>query len=254
MIHVAWLVSLIYKNVLPFGRANHRKHGRKNNKKLRNASDKTIAFAKRLDIRMLHTDKICDTCRKEIGLTVRKLNKEVEEQAAEVVEQAVEVGEQTEEQLMDVDLDVVDGSEPCAAVQNFVSGSSIDFIDRDWFVKEFNKILPHIGVELIDIRKVLNKSRAYRDHILKSLCNNLARIFFEIPEEPSDITNETNTNDEEMLRKLKNKFAETNDKDSRVKIPSVLPMSWPVRKIQREFDTSRRLGDLTKMVVKENAL
>lgn len=107
---------------------------------------------------------------------------------------------------------------------------------------------------MIDIRKVLNKSRTYCDHILKSICNNLARIFFEIPEDPSDITNETNTNNEEMLRQLKNKFAETNDKDSRVKILSVLPMSWPVRKIQREFDTSRRLGDLTKMVVKENGI
>lgn len=74
---------------------------------------------------------------------MRKLNKEVEEHPVVFVEQAVKVEEQAEEQLMDVDLDVADGSEPCAAVQNFVSASSIDFIDRDWFVKELNKILPH---------------------------------------------------------------------------------------------------------------
>lgn len=187
----------------------------------------------------MHIDKICDTCRKEIGLTVQKLN----EKKAE---------EQDGEQLMDVDLDV-DNLEPCVAVQNLVSSSSIDFIDRDWFLRELNKILPHIGVELIDMTKVWNKSRSYCDGILKSIHNNLARKNFEIPENSSE-THETNTCDEEMLCQLKEKFTKTSDKDSKVKILSVLPISWSVRKIEREFDTSRRLADLTKIIVAENGI
>lgn len=120
-------------------------------------------------------------------------------------------------------------------------------------MKEFNKILPHIGVERIDLVKI-NKSRSYCDLMMKSIWTNLAQNFFEIPDSACAIVEAENTAGNEMLCQLKEKFAESSDKDSKVKVLSVLPRSWSVREIEREFNSSFRLARLSKMIVGENGI
>lgn len=250
----------------PFGKKRHKRNRKLEFKRLRFVSEKLIVLANQLHVQLLSTERICNSCRKEICNKIRKLNAKNDNEKRLI-------DERRQEQMMDIDSTTItddndttlpssldttlpsssQNSQTSVEGEHNISASLAEYLDRDWFVKEFNKLLPYIGIETIDPYKV-KKSRSYCDHMLKSICDSLARILFEIPEHAHANIDAENTDGEEMIRQLKNKFAETDDKDTKVKILSVLPISWSTKKIEREFHTSRRLAQLATQVVRENGI
>lgn len=57
-----------------------------------------------------------------------------------------------------------------------------------------------------------------------------------------------------MIKEMKKKFAKTTDKDLKMKMLSVLPKSWSIRKLQREFSISLYMARKIKSKVKQKGV
>ena len=58
-------------------------------------------------------------------------------------------------------------------------------------------------------------------------------------------------NDEsEMIKQLKEKFHETQEKSVKMQILTLLPMSWSIKKIENEFKASNYMVRKAKTIVK----
>ena len=60
--------------------------------------------------------------------------------------------------------------------------------------------------------------------------------------------------DSEIIRQLKEKFHASADKSQKVQILTVLPKSWSVQKVQKEFATSNYMARKAKELVKEQGI
>ena len=58
----------------------------------------------------------------------------------------------------------------------------------------------------------------------------------------------------EMIQQLKEKFQETKKRNEQVQVPTVLPKSWSMKKIQQEFGVSEYLAQQSKKLVEERGI
>lgn len=70
----------------------------------------------------------------------------------------------------------------------------------------------------------------------------------------SDSDSSTESPEMEMLTQLKEKFQSTKDRSLKVQILTLLPKSWSVRKVQKEFEATNYMVRKAKKLVKENGI
>lgn len=134
------------------------------------------------------------------------------------------------------------------------SGSG-EYIDKIDFMNGLNKLVPLLGVEKIDIRKI-EKSHSYCRNMTQEISSKLGEKIFGL----STLDTSTHSDvpdpnaEHEIVSQLKRKFTETSDKHVKVQILSVLPSTWSARKISKEFNTSKHMALLTKALVAENGI
>lgn len=131
--------------------------------------------------------------------------------------------------------------------------SSREFIDKRQFIDGFNKLLPLIGVQKVDIRKI-GKSHSYCRNMIQEITSKLGEKIFDLPAMTTSNEIDLPESEQEIVNQLKCKFNTTTDKHTKIQILSVLPSTWSVRKISNVFKTSRHMGLLTKALVEENGI
>lgn len=249
----------------PFNKSNHGKHAKSNYKNLRPVTRELANNAKCININLVaNVMKICGACRVKFVRDCSVLSHQVEnifvDQAAEIAVEVEDI-EMSGEEQQNVESDVDIG------LQNLISSpgyslhlptphtseasSSAGYFNKAEFINEFNKILPLIGVDPINLDN-MKKSISYCQHTINDIMTNLRRKLFEMPEIDANVQ-EAST-EEEMVNQLKSKFAESTAKDEKVKIFSVLPKSWTARKIANTFDTTIHMAILAKKLVVENGI
>lgn len=107
------------------------------------------------------------------------------------------------------------------------------------------------GVKPIDITKL--RTPSYCHMKIDEISTQLASKLFEIWVENERAVQEESS-EQEIVNQLKAKFAETTEKEQKIKLLSVLPNSWSARKISKQFGSSFYLALLTKTLVKENGI
>lgn len=65
---------------------------------------------------------------------------------------------------------------------------------------------------------------------------------------------EVSKDDTEMISQLKEKFQMTKNQSEKIRILTVLPMSWSQRKIATEFNTTRHTAAVAKNLVAEKGI
>lgn len=249
----------------PFNKPNHGKHARSNYKNLRPVTRELANNAKCLNINLVeNVMKICGACRVKLVRDCSALSHQVENifvgQAAEMAVEVQDV-EMSGEEQQNVENDVDIGLHNLISSPGYSSrlptphtsdaSSSTGYFNKAEFITEFNKILPLIGVDPIDLGKI-KKSMSYCQHTINDIMTNLRRKLFEMPEIDANVQ-EANA-EEEMVNQLKSKFAESTAKDEKVRILSVLPKSWSARKIANTFNTTIHMAILAKKLVVENGI
>lgn len=112
--------------------------------------------------------------------------------------------------------------------------------------RKLHDLLNSLGVRKMDFKQFRSKKNRVKK--FKEINAKLAKALFD---DDDDI--ESNSG-EEMLDQLKAKLAETNNGHEKVKILSVLPMSWTCYKIRKEFGVSRHLARKVKQLVRSNGI
>lgn len=133
------------------------------------------------------------------------------------------------------------------------SGSSDEFIDRKDFVDKLNRLLPTIGVEIIDFSKI--ESLSYCNRKIDDIMKNLSRRIFQtmpytVTSEPPLLSNADN----EMIEQLKAKFATATSREEKIRILSIAPQSWTANKIHTEFKISWYLANAVKALVQDKGI
>lgn len=215
----------------PFKKRNHKTF--KIYQQLRNITPAFAASTQITRYRLVPESKICVTCRVQVINCIKQKRKELhQQQQASSDDVAMEI-------------------EPEERNPLFPSPLQTDLIDKQEFIRVLNTILPQIEIEKIDFAKI-DRSHSYCRNVLKDISEKMASKIFEIPR--IDIAPAEQNEDQEIVKQLKDKFAETTDKDLKIKILSVLPRSWSSRKMEKEFNTTYHLARLTKKLVGENGI
>lgn len=217
----------------PFKKVNHAKKIYMKHNKLRNVSKDLASTARSLNIRLQpNTMKICASCRKKIQKMAKNQDKQARHQPD---------CNENEPQAMDVDYN--------EDVAPLVATSSSEIIlDKPEFIDKLNKLLPLIGAKKIKSRSL--NSKQYCRKMLNNITEKLASTLFEIPVKNDKDVGAVN-DDQEIIKQLKSKFAETVIKEEKIKILSILPRSWSARKMSKQFSTSVRLCLTAKTLVEE---
>lgn len=127
-------------------------------------------------------------------------------------------------------------------------------LDKAAFVTKLNKLLPLMGVNKIDSKKIYSATYySYKRGKLNEITRKLAKNIFEISPLTDEDTAEKNAG-QEMLQQLKDEFAKTTEREAQIKILSVLPRSWSARRISNEFKISVHLVLHTKQLVDEHGI
>lgn len=265
----------------PFGHEDHRTNKRFKYKELRNVTHQLVASARLIGQRLIAgQDKICTACRLEISKKVmrqkrqqtaqdrkfaqvqqpqpktvrkrrkRKRKKPQQQQIGEQQQQAGEQQQQFNDHILpddDVDMEV----ERQGAVY---PSPPMNLVDKSEFIRVLNSIFPLIEVAQIEIGKA-SKSPPYCRDKLKEISEKLACKLFALPPPPPENEVNVEKNGEgKILKQLKAKFAETTKKDKKIQILSLLPRSWSVYKISKQFNTTKHLAKITKKLVAENGI
>lgn len=249
--------------------------------KLRNVSNKLVATARKLNIRLKVNTKLCKGCHASIYKKIKTFQsanpaaagaqglageqsahqsqqisvarrmpqrRDAPRTAKELAAKQIAQQQAGTEQNMDVDSDVVLDEAP---VERISSGSSDEFIDEEEFLRRFNKLLPLIGANQIDVKKM--RSQSYCKKEFEELTHALESKLFKLPEriesEPINASSE-----QEILMQLHDKFAKTTNKGEKIKILSILPRSWSAYRIHKEFKVSMYLSRLVKKLVDEKGI
>lgn len=130
-----------------------------------------------------------------------------------------------------------------------------EYIDKKEFVGALNKLLPLLGVEQVDAKKI-EKSHSYSVNMVQNITTKLGDKIFGIPAPALNTSTQSDVPDPEpeIVSQLKHKFATTLDKHTKVQILSILPTTWSARRISKEFHTSRHMAVLTKKLVAEKGI
>lgn len=155
--------------------------------------------------------------------------------------------------MENVDLFENDMQFEAVAVTKQSSASSGDFVDKEEFVRNFNALLPQIGVEEIDYRKI-DRSQSYCRSTMDEISTNMSRKNFGLTPTTPRQSNSQNSDIGEMLLQLKAKFAQTTDREERWKILSILPASWSANRIHFEFNVTWRMANNVKRLVEEKGI
>ena len=84
----------------------------------------------------------------------------------------------------------------------------------------------------------------YPDKKMKEIIESMKQLIFS---EPGD-------DDSEMIRQLKDKFSKTGKRGEQMQILTLLPQSWSVKKIEKEFGVSNYMARKSKELVKEKGI
>ena len=111
-------------------------------------------------------------------------------------------------------------------------------------ISSINKCLVEIGETPFSKSKARGKK--YSQQKIEKIADTMSRMA--IGPQPS-------MNDgKEMIEQLKQKFETTEDKTIQLQILTVLPKSWPVRKIEQEFGVTTYFAQKAKKIVKEKGV
>ena len=131
--------------------------------------------------------------------------------------------------------DTDDGNAPSSSnSQDDSSGSRV-----------LNEVLHLLGASPISKRKIQRHGNLYRQKKLKGILDCLSKKLGVNPSPDSE---------SEIISQLKEKFKSTTKRSELVHILTVLPKSWSVQRIMKEFGTSKRMGRRAKDLVDEKGI
>ena len=109
-----------------------------------------------------------------------------------------------------------------------------------------NQCLGEIGETPVSKHKLQRSN--YPKQKIKQITTAMKRVM--LRDESSDESDDEG----EIIKQLKERFHATTKKSEKVQILTILPKSWPVRKIQSEFGTSNYMARKAKDLVKEKGV
>lgn len=192
---------------------------------LRKTNEKIIKKAEKLDIFLTVDDLICSTCKSKI-------------KRGNVPNKAMRNDSDDQGDYQS------DGSYPEQRKYSSDSSTGND-INLSDFVRKLNKIFGSTPVPEIDYKKLL-KNKEYSTDMLNRIVKYLSKNVFK----NADVNNDS----DEMVSQLKEKFATASNRNDKIKILLVLPKSWSVVKISKEFQTTRYLAEQTKRLVEKDGI
>lgn len=209
------------------------------------------------------TDAICDACRIRIKDTLRRKSSEEGEsstpskqsKAAEASQQGTSSGFErpqappTEIHLMEVDdtpaeyEEVLEPSEASEASETVIP---LDQESKKNLYSHLSEVFIILGLAPIDKSKM--RTKAYQEDRLSQFNKKLCDVFFTKVPPP-------NNDGDQIIEQLKEKFNDS-DRNTRIKVLSVLPKDWSVSKIHNLFDgyASRYLIEQTKKLVEKQGI
>lgn len=191
----------------PFNKASHTR--KKPRTDLRNVTP-SLAM-RRPDL--LVGQKVCTSCRLQIyRLPVPTTSQQSDEDP--------DVLEQEEEQMMEQE-DVL--------ISPTRQEGETTFIDKGAVIDAINLCLQHLKEEVLDKKRI--KEEKYIRAKLNTLVERAAVKVFDIPTKDSTV----DSSDNEIIKKLKNKFNETDDKNIKYMILSLIPESWTIEQTVQEL-------------------
>lgn len=124
------------------------------------------------------------------------------------------------------------------------------YVDDLESVASLNQYLGEVGETPINKAK-LHQSTEYTKQKLKRINTSMKKVLTSTSNAQSD---EDLDDEGEMIMQLKEKFNSTTKKSEKVQVLTVLPKSWPIRRIQSEFGVSDYMARKAKNVVKEKGI
>lgn len=229
-------------------------HGRRHLGNLRNVSDKIYKQAKSLlkngiiQDRISRDSSICEKCRKLLSKNHSNISKN-EKSVKSVKRVEVSTIAKSSSQTSDPSFSTVELSQGLAASQETFHPSPLQMgtITLSNVKEKLNELLRALNMNIIDETSFRNKS--YKQKLLSGLNTNLSTLF-EV--DARSIDAETTA---EIISQLKRKFNDSGtSRKERMKILSVLPMSWGIQKIVDEFEVSSFTAKRVKDVVLKHGI
>lgn len=187
---------------------------------------------------ILPGDKVCDSCR----LKISAMMTQIPQDQVELLDQSS--APQEPQELLDQSSSYLDVSEADHSPQP-TSPSPVKQLDVAAVAEEsrekVNEYLTGLGMTPITKRKL--QSKKYQKKKLKKITEMLQMAGIE----------EKSSDDGEIIAQLKEKF-HTADRSEKVRILTVLPRSWSIRKIQTEFGASNFAVRKAKALVAANGI
>lgn len=201
---------------------------------------------------------ICKTCRqktkKKVKLTKSPSSTSSSSEALEEIEAPMDTGESSQAPKeiaspMDVassqQLDDVIGT-PTDESSEENSGEYFDpgHVDKTKLKTSLNGVLEMLNLKNIDETKM--RAKSYQEQVMTKLINRLCAVLFPDINPLSD--------SEEMIKQLKEKFDESTNRATKIKVLSVLPKSWSGNKIKKKFAATQHMIYQTKKLVEKDGI
>ena len=117
------------------------------------------------------------------------------------------------------------------------------YVDTHVAIASLNKCLSEIGVTPYSKTKACQPR--YPDHKMKEITKAMKRTIISV---------ETDEDESEIVKQLKDKFKTTTLRSEQIQILTVLPQSWSLNKIQREFGVSNYMARKSNELVREKGV
>lgn len=181
-------------------------------------NDKLVAIAQNKNIIINPDQHICDECKQKIYNFRGKFDAGVSDEPGTSASM---------DTVQHVDLDTLIGPESPAQSDQSSDESDLEeeMFDYEAVKKATNELLIHLELSAIDETKLRGKK--YQLKLAQSMTNRLQKCLF--PKVNISFT------DGEILDQLKKKFKKTKSRSMKMKVLSVLPKQWTIRKIKKEF-------------------
>lgn len=201
-------------------------------------NDKLVEFAKDRKIKLKSNGNICHACRNKIykykvrECTDQSIDESISNQPS-TSSGILEASSSLETNLTNMDyVDSLIGAESDDNAESDDSSSyahdfSIELIDTEAVTKCTNELLNHLDLERIKAQRMRGKQ--YQIDLFYNLMVRLSKIVF--PEVTAEFTNK-------IIEQLKEKFEETESRNVKIKILSILPREWSVETIQNIFESA----------------
>lgn len=205
-------------------------------RKCRKINYQIIEAAKAINISLNRERKLCNSCRVKI---LSHKNVESVESVEVQGEQEEEVGEDAESSAC---LEPMETSGESSSPSEFED--PIDQTDKVEVMKSLNTLLSQLKIETVDSKKL--RYSTFPKAVIAQLNDKLSDLF--------GLSDERIIERNEMVSQLKAKFAETNDRNDRFRILSVLPKSWSINRIQTEFQATQHMARKVKKMVEQQGI